>query len=102
VSSQVQLINILNIEIAAIERPLADRFRRHRDAARHLSLLGLAVVLGALNFGEFGDDPHRYTDAKARRNYACTSLITRSRRLLLVRPSQPCPYDRPSGATTSS
>ena len=26
---------------------------------------------------EFGDDPHRYADAKARRNYAGTSPITR-------------------------
>ena len=26
---------------------------------------------------EFGDDPHRYADAKARKNYAGTSPITR-------------------------
>jgi hypothetical protein len=28
--------------------------------------------------GEFGDDPHRYTYAKARKNYAGTSPITRA------------------------
>jgi hypothetical protein len=27
---------------------------------------------------EFGDDPHRYADGKARRNYAATSPITRA------------------------
>jgi hypothetical protein len=27
---------------------------------------------------EFGDDPHRYATAKARRNYAGTSPITRA------------------------
>ena len=27
---------------------------------------------------EFGDDPHRYADAKARKNYAATSPITRA------------------------
>jgi hypothetical protein len=27
---------------------------------------------------EFGDDPHRYADAKARKNYAGTSPITRA------------------------
>lgn len=27
--------------------------------------------------GEFGDDPHRYTSARARKNYAATSPITR-------------------------
>jgi hypothetical protein len=33
---------------------------------------------GARVLGEFGDDPHRYTCAKARRNYAGTSPITRA------------------------
>jgi hypothetical protein len=28
--------------------------------------------------GEFGDDPHRYADGKARRNYAGTSPLTRA------------------------
>ena len=28
--------------------------------------------------GEFGDDPHRYADGKARKNYAATSPITRA------------------------
>jgi transposase len=88
VSSQVQLINVLNIEIAELERLLADHFRRHRDAERYLSLPGLGVVLGARILGEFGDDPDRYADAKARRNYAGTSPITRAsgrRRVVLAR-----------------
>ena len=36
----------------------------------------------------FGDDPHRYADTKARRNYAATSPITRAsgtRRVVLAR-----------------
>ena len=28
--------------------------------------------------GEFGDDPHRYADAKSRKSYGGTSLITRA------------------------
>jgi hypothetical protein len=28
--------------------------------------------------GEFGDDPHRYTDAKSRKNYGGTSPVTRA------------------------
>jgi Transposase IS116/IS110/IS902 family len=46
------------------------------------------MVLGARILGEFGDDPQRYTDAKARRNYAGTSPITRAcgnRRVVLAR-----------------
>jgi len=49
---------------------------------------GLGPVLGARILGEFGDDPHRYADGKARRNYAGTSPITRasgSRRIVLAR-----------------
>ena len=76
VSSQVQLINILNIEIEQLGEVVAAHFGRHRDAERYLSLPGLGMVLGARILGEFGDDPHRYTDAKACRNYAGTSPIT--------------------------
>ena len=88
VSSQVQLINILNVEIAEIGQVVADHFGRHRDAERYLSLPGLGTVLGARILGEFGDDPHRYADGKARRNYAGTSPITRAsgnRRVVLAR-----------------
>jgi transposase len=88
VSSQVQLINILNIEIAELGQVVAEHFGRHRDAERYLSLPGLGTVLGARILGEFGDDPERYADAKARRNYAGTSPITRasgSRRVVLAR-----------------
>jgi transposase len=88
VSAQVQLINVLNVEIAELGQVVADHFGRHRDAERYLSLPGLGPVLGARILGEFGDDPHRYTDAKARRNYAGTSPITRAsgtRRIVLAR-----------------
>ena len=37
-----------------------------------------APILGARVLGEFGDDPHRYADGKARKNYAATSPITRA------------------------
>ena len=88
VSSQVQLINLLNIEIAELGAVMATHFGRHRDADRYLSLPGLGPVLGARVLGEFGDDPNRYLDAKARRNYAGTSPITRAsgtRRVVLAR-----------------
>jgi transposase len=88
VSGQVQLINLLNVEIAELGQVVAKHFGRHRDADRYLSLPGLGPVLGARILGEFGDDPHRYRDGKARRNYAGTSPITRasgSRRAVLAR-----------------
>ena len=42
------------------------------------SLPGLGVVLGARVLAEFGDDTTRYPDARARKNYAATSPITRA------------------------
>jgi hypothetical protein len=38
----------------------------------------MGAVLGARVLGEFGDDPNRYRDAKARKNYAATSPLTRA------------------------
>ena len=38
----------------------------------------MGPVLGARVLAEFGDDPRRYADGKARRNYAATSPLTRA------------------------
>ena len=48
------------------------------DAEIILSQPGLGPILGARVLAEFGDDPHRYADAKSRKNYAATSPITRA------------------------
>jgi hypothetical protein len=50
----------------------------HPDAEIYLSLPGLATVLGAWALAEFGDDPNRYKDGRARKNYAGTSPITQA------------------------
>ena len=54
---------------------------RHRRRAPGLGVIlaahgELAAYFGRQILGEFGDDPHRYSDAKARKNYAATSPIT--------------------------
>ena len=56
---------------------MEEHFRRHPDAEIYLSQPGLGRILGARVLGEFGDDPHRYASAKARKNYAATSPVTR-------------------------
>jgi transposase len=53
-------------------------FGQHPDAETILSQPGLGPVLGARVLAEFGDDPEGYTDARARKNYAGTSPITRA------------------------
>src|SRR5215471_29663 len=50
---------------------------RHPDAAIYLSQPGTGEIPGARQLGESGDDPHRYATAKARKNYAVTSPVTR-------------------------
>jgi len=74
----VGLIAVLNDQIERLEAQLEGAFERHPDAEVLSSLPGLGFVLGARVLGEFGDDPTRYADARARRNYAGTSPITRA------------------------
>ncbi|MFR9781127.1 transposase, partial [Micromonospora sp. MS34] len=50
----------------------------HPDAETILSQPGLGAILGARVLAEFGDDHNRYASAKARKNYAATSPITRA------------------------
>src|SRR6195952_1312054 len=77
-ATQVQLITTLNTQIPALGQVVEQGFSSHPDAEIYLSQPGLGVVLGARVLGEFGDDPSRYRDGKARRNYAGTSPITRA------------------------
>ena len=76
--TQVRLLVSLIGQIPQLEEVLAQGFGRHPDAEIYTSQPGLGVVLGARVLAEFGDDPHRYRDARARKNYAGTSPITRS------------------------
>jgi hypothetical protein len=76
--TQLRLLTAPAGQIPALEEVLAQDFGRHPDAEIYTSQSGLGVVLGARVLAEFGDDPHRYHDAKARKNYAGTSPITRA------------------------
>ncbi|MBI3647901.1 MAG: transposase [Actinobacteria bacterium] len=76
-SSLVGLIAGLNVQITGLEQDLHGAFEQHPDAEIILSLPGLGSTLGARVLGEFGDDPTRYRDARARRNYAGTVSVAR-------------------------
>ena len=71
------ILTTLNTEIATMQGQVEAHFGQHPDAEIYLSQPGLGVVLGARVLAEFGDDQTRYTDARARKNYAGTSPITR-------------------------
>ncbi|WP_131104672.1 IS110 family transposase [Ornithinimicrobium sufpigmenti] len=88
VTSEVALITVLNAQIERLGQVVAEHFGRHRDADIYTSLPGLGVILGARILGEFGDDRHRYADAKGRKAYAGTAPITRAsgtRKVVLAR-----------------
>jgi hypothetical protein len=74
----VAVLATLNAQITALEAQVGAHFRRHPDAEIILSQPGMGPVLGARVLGEFGDAPGRYADAKARKNSAGTSPITRA------------------------
>jgi hypothetical protein len=78
VRSLTAVISVLNTEIAALQGQVEAHFGRHPAAEIYRSQPGLGEILGARVLGEFGDDPHRYADARSRKNYAGTSPITRA------------------------
>ena len=88
VRSLVAVIEGLTKQIERLQAELAERFERHPDAEILLSQPGLGSVLGARVLGEFGDDPNRYADVKARRCYAGSAPITKAsgtRQVVLAR-----------------
>ena len=78
VRALVALLGTLNEQVKALQGQVEAHFGRHPDAEIILSQPGLGPVLGARVLGEFGDDHDQYASAKARKNYAATSPITRA------------------------
>ncbi len=78
VRSTVRIVAEMTAQIEELARELEAGFEGHPDAEILSSLPGLGVVLGARVLAEFGDDPDRYADPKARKNYAGTSPITKA------------------------
>jgi transposase len=74
----VGVIGTLNLQLTQLSEQLERHFELHPDAEILRSLPGLGVVLGARVVAEFGDDPTRYANPKARKNYAGTAPITRA------------------------
>ena len=78
VRAQAALIATLNAQIKTMGAQVEAHFGQHPDAEIYLSQPGIGPILGARVLAEFGDDKTRYADARARKNYAGTSPITRA------------------------
>ena len=72
------MIAALNLQLEQLTSQLQRHFDQHPDAEIVRSLPGLGVILGARVVAEFGDDPTRYGNPKARKSYAGTAPITRA------------------------
>ena len=88
VKALVAVITALVTQIETLQSEVEAGFGRHPDAEIYLSQPGLGPVLGARVLAEFGDDPARYADPKARKNYSGMAPITRAsgtKRVVLAR-----------------
>jgi transposase len=88
VGSLVAVIDALATQVEVLREQVEAGFGRHPDAEIYLSQPGLGPVLGARVLAEFGDDPTRYADPKARKNYSGMAPITRAsgtKRVVLAR-----------------
>jgi transposase len=78
VRALIAVLATLNEQITSLQGQVEAYLGQHPDAEIILSQPGLGPVLGARVLAESGDDPRRYASAKARKNYAGTSPITRA------------------------
>ena len=90
-ASAAALIAVLSAMVAQTEvlaGQVEQGFGQHPDVEIYRSQPGLGAILGARVLAEFGDDPTRYADVKARKNYSGMSPITRAsgtKRVVLAR-----------------
>jgi transposase len=78
VRAQAAVIGTLNAQIKTMGAQVEAHFGQHPDVEIYLSQPGMGLIVGARVLAEFGDDKNRYVDARARKNYAGTSPITRA------------------------
>lgn len=78
IQALIAVLTVLNTQVKTLQGQVEAHFGQHPAAEIIASQPGLGPVLGARVLAEFGDDPARYATAKARKNYAGTSPITRA------------------------
>jgi transposase len=78
IQALIAVLTVLNTQVKTLQGQVGAHFGQHPAAEIITSQPGLGLVLGARVLAEFGDDPDRYASAKARKNYAGTSPITRA------------------------
>jgi hypothetical protein len=83
-----RVLTTMVAQTGVLEEQVRLGFGQHPDVEIYLSQPGLGTILGARVLAEMGDDPTRYVDARARKNYAGMAPITRAsgtKRVVLAR-----------------
>jgi transposase len=78
VRATASVLITINEQISELESQVEAHFHQHPDVAIYLSQPGIGTVNGARVLAESGDADGRYASAKARKNYAGSSPITRA------------------------
>jgi transposase len=87
-SALLAVLSAMAAQTEVLAGQVEQGFGQHPDAEIYRSQPGLGLILGARVLAEFGDDPGRYADAKARKNYSGMSPITKAsgtKRVVLAR-----------------
>jgi hypothetical protein len=87
-SALLAVLSTMAAQTEVLAGQVEQGFGQHPDAEIYRSQPGLGLILGARVLAEFGDDPGRYADAKARKNYSGMSPITKAsgtKRIVLAR-----------------
>ncbi|MGS0684972.1 IS110 family transposase [Nakamurella sp. GG22] len=77
-SALVAILSELSRQVEALAEQVGAGFGRHPDVEIYLSQPGLGQILGARVLAEFGDDPKRYADSRARKNYSGMAPVTKT------------------------
>jgi len=77
-SALVAVLRVMVAQTEVLAGQVEQGFGQHPDVEIYLSQPGLGTVLGARVLAEFGDDPHRYADSRARKNYSGMAPVTKA------------------------
>jgi len=78
VRALIAVLDTTATQIEAMEAEVSAGFGQHPDAEIYLSQPGLGKTLAPRVLAEFGDDPARYADTRARKNYSGMAPVTRA------------------------
>ena len=87
-SALLAVLTAMAVQTEVLAGQVEQGFGQHPDAEIYRSQPGLGDILSARVLAEFGDDPARYIDAKARKNDSGMSPITKAsgtKRVVLAR-----------------